>query len=117
MSLFAYQGRHGFSQLFHALQQVLQYVPGFGGLDAFVFVDGSNVERYSPKAGPDGARLPVAALSAEEVRQLLADEIVREHHIFAMDGHEDGIVAFAETGEIAASVLITDLQKALEMAQ
>ena len=50
----------------------------------------------------------------QEVQRLLDDETVKNGHIFAMDGHEDGIVSFGETGEIAAGVLITFLNKALE---
>ncbi len=42
------------------------------GLDAFVFVDGNNVERYPPIAGTDeGLINGVAALSANEVREIL----------------------------------------------
>ncbi len=50
----------------------------------------------------------------KEVQQLLSNEKVKQGHIFAMDGHEDGIVSFGETGEIAAGTLITLLNKALE---
>ncbi len=39
----------------------------FPGRDAFVLVDGANVERYRPMAGTDGA----AALTAAEVRTIL----------------------------------------------
>jgi ribulose-5-phosphate 4-epimerase/fuculose-1-phosphate aldolase len=49
-----------------------------------------------------------------EAQQLLNNETVRNGHIFAMDGHEDGIVSFGKTGEIAAGVLISFLNKALE---
>lgn len=47
----------------------------FPGLDAFVFVDAGNNNRYPPRAGTDGAELGEAAFSAEEVRQLLASAI------------------------------------------
>ncbi|MCK4587957.1 MAG: class II aldolase/adducin family protein [Gammaproteobacteria bacterium] len=50
----------------------------------------------------------------QEVRQLLGNDTVKNGHIFAMDGHEDGIVSFGTTGEIAAGVLTTLLNKALE---
>ncbi len=50
----------------------------------------------------------------QEVRRLLDDSNVKAGHIFAMDGHEDGIVSFGTTGEIAAGVLIALLNKALE---
>lgn len=44
---------------------------GFPGLDAFVFVNALDNNRYPPRAGTDGA----AALSAEEVRQILDSAI------------------------------------------
>ena len=50
----------------------------------------------------------------QEVQHLLSNDTVKNGHIFAMDGHEDGIVSFGATGEIAAGVLITLLNKALE---
>ena len=43
----------------------------FPGLDAFVLVDGANVERYRPAAGTDGAM----ALSAAEVQGLLVEAL------------------------------------------
>jgi uncharacterized protein GlcG (DUF336 family) len=43
----------------------------FPDLDAFIFVDGDNNNRYPPRAGTDGAE----AFTAEEVRQLLASAI------------------------------------------
>lgn len=50
----------------------------------------------------------------QEVRRLLDDNTIKDGHIFAMDGHEDGIVSFGPTGEIAAGVLISVLNRALE---
>lgn len=45
-------------------------------LDAFVFVDGDNVNRFPPRAGTDSpGGDPANALSAAEVRQLLAEGI------------------------------------------
>lgn len=44
---------------------------GFAGLDAFVFVDGSDNNRYPPSAGTDGADLSGAPLSINEVREIL----------------------------------------------
>ena len=49
----------------------------------------------------------------QEVRQLLNNDTFKDGHIFAMDGHEDGIVSFGTTGEIAAGVLTFHLNKAL----
>lgn len=51
----------------------------------------------------------------QEVQQLLDNEAVKNGHIFAMDGHEDGLVSFGPTGEIAAGALISLLNKALEI--
>jgi len=48
---------------------------GFAGLDAFVFVDDSNNERFPPRAGTDGAQLSVDPLSTNEVRQILASAL------------------------------------------
>ncbi|QIB66133.1 heme-binding protein [Kineobactrum salinum] len=49
--------------------------PGFAGLDAFVFVDDDNNNRFAPRAGTDAALLGGQALSAGEVRQLLISAI------------------------------------------
>ncbi len=49
-----------------------------------------------------------------EVQKLLGNDTTKNGHIFAMDGHKDGIVSFGATGEIAAGVLISFLNKALE---
>jgi uncharacterized protein GlcG (DUF336 family) len=43
----------------------------YAGLDAFVLVDGSNVERYRPRAGTDGAN----ALTENEVRTLMREAL------------------------------------------
>ncbi len=43
----------------------------FAGLDAFVFVDDSDVERYRPRAGTEGAD----ALTENEVRTVLAEAL------------------------------------------
>ncbi|GAB3273480.1 heme-binding protein [Parahaliea aestuarii] len=47
----------------------------FADLDAFVFVDQNNNNRFPPRAGTDAAQLGDAALSAAEVRQLLSSAI------------------------------------------
>ena len=49
----------------------------------------------------------------QEVQRLLEDKAVKDEHIFAMNGHEDGIMSFGSTGEIAAGMLISVLNKAL----
>jgi hypothetical protein len=49
---------------------------------------------------------------AAEVQRLFGETDVRERRIFAMGGHEDGIVAFGQTGEEAACVLFSTLVKA-----
>ncbi|PLW81754.1 hypothetical protein CWI75_13455 [Kineobactrum sediminis] len=48
---------------------------GFAGLDAFVFVDAANGNRYPPRAGSDTAELAGDAFSAAEVRQLLGSAL------------------------------------------
>lgn len=48
---------------------------GFDGLDAFVFVDQNNDNRFPPRAGTDLAQLGGASLTAAEVRQLLTSAI------------------------------------------
>lgn len=48
---------------------------GYPGLDAFVFVDGGNSNRFPPQAGTDVGSLSVPPLSADEVSQLLASAI------------------------------------------
>lgn len=48
---------------------------GFDGLDAFLFVDGDNNNRYPPRAGTDGGQTGGAALTQAEVRQLLSSAI------------------------------------------
>ncbi len=43
---------------------------------------------------------------AEEVQRLFAESTVRTQLVFAMGGHEDGLVAFGEIAQEAADVLI-----------
>ena len=51
-----------------------------------------------------------------EVRRLFAETDVRRRGIFAMDGHEDGIVSFGQTADEAASVVISILARALQQS-
>ncbi|PLW68693.1 hypothetical protein C0039_11495 [Pseudohalioglobus lutimaris] len=48
---------------------------GFAGLDAFVFVDESNANRFPPSDGTDGGSLSVAPLSAGEVEALISSAL------------------------------------------
>ncbi|MBA6411574.1 heme-binding protein [Parahaliea sp. F7430] len=48
---------------------------GYAELDAFIFVDANNQNRYPLRAGSDAALLAVDALSANEVQQLLQSAI------------------------------------------
>ncbi len=52
---------------------------------------------------------------AEEVRRLFRDTSVRDHLIFAMGGHEDGIVSFGRTTEEAGIVLLGYLARAFQL--
>jgi L-ribulose-5-phosphate 4-epimerase len=52
---------------------------------------------------------------AEEVRRLFRDTSVRERLIFAMGGHEDGVVSFGVTFEEAGTVMINYLARALQL--
>jgi len=51
---------------------------------------------------------------AEEVRRLYGETDVRTRRLFAMGGHEDGLIAFGRTAEAAGSVLLTTLAHALQ---
>lgn len=50
---------------------------------------------------------------AREVRRLFPHTAVRERMIFAMGGHEDGVVAFGHTSEQAGTVMLAILARAL----
>jgi uncharacterized protein GlcG (DUF336 family) len=49
--------------------------PAFAGQDAFVLVDNADSPRFPPRAGTDGAALPVAALSLNEVETILSEAL------------------------------------------
>lgn len=50
---------------------------------------------------------------AEEVRRLAADVAAWRMGIFAMGGHEDGVVAFGKTAEEAGIILLRHLARAI----
>ncbi|MBK8047400.1 MAG: class II aldolase/adducin family protein [Anaerolineales bacterium] len=50
---------------------------------------------------------------ANEVVRLFAETDVASQHIFAMGGHEDGIVTFGQTAEEAGSVMLFALANAM----
>lgn len=52
---------------------------------------------------------------AQEVERLFTETPVRGIHLFAMAGHEDGIVAFGETALIAATALFGALARAYSL--
>jgi len=52
---------------------------------------------------------------AQEVQRLYRASALAERKIFAMGGHEDGVVAFGHTPEQAGQVLVTELARAWEM--
>jgi hypothetical protein len=53
---------------------------------------------------------------AAEVRRLLLQPSVRKGRIFAMGGHEDGLVAFGRTAEEAGTVLVNLLALAFQLS-
>jgi hypothetical protein len=53
---------------------------------------------------------------AAEVRRLLVQPSVLEGRIFAMGGHEDGLVAFGRTAEEAGAVLVNLLARAFQLS-
>jgi ribulose-5-phosphate 4-epimerase/fuculose-1-phosphate aldolase len=50
----------------------------------------------------------------QEVRRLFEETEAHQQGIFAMDGHEDGIVSFGQTADEAASIMISTLARALQ---
>lgn len=52
---------------------------------------------------------------AEEVARLFRETDVRSQRLFAMGGHEDGLVAFGRTAEEAGTVLLNALAKAFAL--
>jgi L-ribulose-5-phosphate 4-epimerase len=54
---------------------------------------------------------------AEEVQRLFRDKPLRELFIFAMGGHEDGVVSFGRTVQEAGTVLMNYLARAFRMTK
>jgi L-ribulose-5-phosphate 4-epimerase len=54
---------------------------------------------------------------AAEVGSLLCDSVVRNRRIFAMDGHEDGIISFGPSAEDAFATLINHLAAAFQNSE
>jgi ribulose-5-phosphate 4-epimerase/fuculose-1-phosphate aldolase len=52
---------------------------------------------------------------ASEIERLLANGDTFQKHIIAMGGHEDGIVTFGSTAELAGQVLIACFSQALQL--
>jgi ribulose-5-phosphate 4-epimerase/fuculose-1-phosphate aldolase len=52
---------------------------------------------------------------AEEVRRLFEETPVREQRIFAMGGHEDGVVTFSASAEDAGNVMLDALARAFAL--
>lgn len=52
---------------------------------------------------------------AEEVRRLFCDTQVRQRGIFAMGGHEDGVVSFGRNAEEAGNVMLDCLVRAFAL--
>jgi hypothetical protein len=82
------------------------------------------IHAHSPQIWQNAERLKIAITSenaeygtpemAAEIRRLLSDSSVKEKGIFAMGGHEDGVVSFGKSLEIAGCVLICCLADALK---
>jgi hypothetical protein len=67
-----------------------------------------------PSTAPD---IPYGSVEmTREVARLFNQTDVAQRGIFAMDGHEDGIVSFAESAEKAAAIMINTLARALQPA-
>lgn len=65
-----------------------------------------------------GADIPYGTLEmAETVEQLFHSGQLNDQPIFSMLGHEDGIVAFADSLTAAAQIILTQLAKALIIEQ
>jgi hypothetical protein len=54
---------------------------------------------------------------AEEVQRLFRDTDVSAHGIFSMAGHEDGVVAFADSAERAGTILLSCLARSFALHQ
>lgn len=54
---------------------------------------------------------------AGDVRRLFAEEKLKEKRIFAIGGHEDGIISFGPTGSDAGEVLIGTLVRAFQLVK
>ena len=52
---------------------------------------------------------------SDEVRRLFRETDVRQRRLFAMGGHEDGLVSFGRTAEEAGAVLLNDLARAVQL--
>jgi len=52
---------------------------------------------------------------AEEVQRLFRTTALMERRVFAMGGHEDGVVAFGHTPELAGHALVDTLARAYEL--
>lgn len=52
---------------------------------------------------------------SDEVRRLFHETDVVQHRLFAMGGHEDGLVSFGRTAEEAGTVLLTYLARAFQL--
>lgn len=79
-----------------------------------------NIWRHAYRLGLPATHPDVAYGTAEmagEVVRLFRENDVREKGIFAMGGHEDGVVSFGATAEEAAAVMVTTLGRAMEMGQ
>ena len=74
-------------------------------------------QRQTLKLPATAPEVPYGSIEmAREVRRLFGKTDVHQQGIFAMDGHEDGIVSFGQTADEAASTVISTLARALQQS-
>ncbi len=93
----------------YALDEAVQYV---------MHVHSPEIWRHARALGLPATPADVAygtPAMAEAVRRLLRDGPARERSIFAMAGHEDGIIAFGRSAEEAGQILLRHLARAFRL--
>jgi ribulose-5-phosphate 4-epimerase/fuculose-1-phosphate aldolase len=74
-------------------------------------------QRRALKLPATGPEVPYGSVEmTREVRRLFEETDVRQRGVFAMEGHEDGIISFGQTADQAALVMISTLARALQQS-